>query len=92
MSRNAAWIRALKIAVVNGDVDAIAALYGDMPTIFESRDEAAETAALISAAVSFLRHKREELQTEIEQIKRAISYQKNQLGSQVKERFTIAQG
>ncbi|MDR0747872.1 MAG: hypothetical protein LBE89_08320 [Helicobacteraceae bacterium] len=92
MSRNAAWIGAFKIAVINNDMDAIAAMYGDMPTVFESRDEAVETAALIGEALAFLWHKREELQAEIEQIKRAISYQKNQLNSQMKERFTIAQG
>jgi hypothetical protein len=73
------WNNALKIAIVNEEIDAIARLHGELPAHFENAEDAKEASALIAEAIRLLRHKRDQIQRELEHTKNAIIYQKNQL-------------
>ena len=75
------WNNALKIAIINEEIDTIAKLHAELPDTFETVEDAKATSALIAEAIKLLSQKREEISHDIEQTKKVIAYQKNQLGS-----------
>lgn len=72
------WNRALKIAITNGSIEEIAALYGSVPTQFDTLEEGQESAALIAEAIALLKAQRNHLEAEMVSARAAISYQKQQ--------------
>lgn len=78
---SAKWIESLKIALINEDIETMALLYAEIPTEYESLDQAKEAAALMAGVIGLLKEKREQLQVEMDQTKKAMVYQQNQLGA-----------
>lgn len=78
------WINDLKIALVNEDIEKLALLYGEMPNEFETIEIAQEASALMAGVIKMLKEKREKIQTELDQVKKAIVYQQNQLDGNTK--------
>ncbi|MDR1911077.1 MAG: hypothetical protein LBQ52_01855 [Helicobacteraceae bacterium] len=84
MNQARKWNNNLKAAIINEEIETIARLYGDLPNEFDDLSDAQESAALIAESIKLLRNKRERLQTEIDQTKKAIAYHSSQVGLRVK--------
>lgn len=89
MNQARKWNDDLKIAIVNEEIETIAKLQGEAPIAFEDQNDAKESAALIAETISLLKRKREQIQIEIEQIQRAIAYQRSQIGANAKRYKTV---
>ena len=73
------WINDLKIALVNEDIEKLALLYAETPSTFEDIGSAKEAAALMAGVIAMLKTKREQIQVELDQLKKSIVYQQNQI-------------
>lgn len=73
------WVNDLKIALINEDLESLARLYAEVPKEFETVELAQEAAALMAGVITMLKNKREEIQKELDLMKKAILYQQNQL-------------
>ena len=68
------WLDEFKIAVANDDAEAIAALAGEVPSKFDSLEDALQAKELLGAALNLIQKNRAELGKELEKLKNVKKY------------------
>jgi len=74
------WIKRLKIAVIEEDIQALDALRQERP-VFSNLNHAREAKALVDQAIELLKNKRMSLMGDMGQLKKGRDYYRNLAGS-----------
>lgn len=68
------WLDELKIAVANDDAEAIAALTNEVPSKFDSLEDALQAQELLAAAINLIQENKAKLGKELEKLKNVKKY------------------
>ena len=68
------WLDELKIAVANDDAEAIAALTNEVPSKFDSLEDALQAQELLAAAINLIQENKAKLGKELEKRKNVKKY------------------